>query len=186
MKITMGGGVDWTFKFPGFSSIFHTINNFLLINWTCFCLCNTQVPQSSKKKNKAKGTLSNIVRQNSGRIKHRKGKQQTEVKVPIQVLWESRNKSKDLSKNLCPYPKLLMNLPPFFQANSFLHLQKRKKTPPSGSSELFSCLFPLLKRMHSSNSALFLVALFASLEKCMSRRNSNSSEKKIKATFIIL
>lgn len=121
------------------------------------------------------------MRQNSGRVKHRKGKQQTEVKVPIQVIWESRNKSKDLSKNLCPYPKLLMNLPPFFQANSFLHLQKRKKTPPSGSSELFSCLFPLLKRMHSSNSALFLAALFASLEKCMSRRNSNSSEKKNKS-----
>lgn len=78
--------------------------------------CNIQVPRSSKKKiNKAKGTLSNIVTQNSEKVKHKKGKQQTEVKMPIQIIWESRNISKDLLKNLCPYSELLMNLPPFFK-----------------------------------------------------------------------
>lgn len=47
-----------------------------------------------KKKSQVKGTVSNVVRLKSGKIKHGKGKQQAEVKVPVQVIWESRNISK--------------------------------------------------------------------------------------------
>lgn len=52
-----------------------------------------------------------------------KVKQQTEAKVPARVIWESRNKGKDLPKNLCPCPKRLRTCLLFFQGittNSFL------------------------------------------------------------------